>query len=119
VPGAGSRAGIIVSTHGGRQVDGGRGSLDSLPGVVDAVGGAVPVLMDSGVRGGADVLKALALGATAVCLGRPYALALGLAGAAGVSELLANVIAEFDLTPGLCGYPSVADVGPEALVLRA
>jgi len=120
VPGAGSRAGIIVSTHGGRQVDGGgRGSLDSLPGVVDAVGGAVPVLMDSGVRGGADVLKALALGATAVCLGRPYALALGLAGAAGVSELLANVIAEFDLTLGLCGYPSVADVGPEALVLRA
>jgi lactate 2-monooxygenase len=111
--------GIIVSTHGGRQVDGGRGSLDSLPGVVDAVGGAVPVLMDSGVRGGADALKALALGATAVCLGRPYALALGLAGAAGVSELLANVIAEFDLTLGLCGYASIAEVGPEAVVLRA
>jgi isopentenyl diphosphate isomerase/L-lactate dehydrogenase-like FMN-dependent dehydrogenase len=106
--------GIIVSTHGGRQVDGGRGSLDSLPGVVDAVDGAIPVLMDSGIRGGADVLKAVALGAAAVCLGRPYALALGLAGAAGVSELLANVIAEFDLTLGLCGYASVAEVGPEA-----
>jgi len=110
--------GIIVSTHGGRQVDGGRGSLDSLPGVVDAVDGAIPVLMDSGIRGGADVLKAVALGAAAVCLGRPYALALGVAGSAGVSELLSNVIAEFDLTLGLCGYASVADVGPEAVVSR-
>ena len=82
--------------------------------MVDAVDGAIPVLMDSGIRGGADVLKAVALGAAAVCLGRPYALALGLAGAAGVSELLANVIAEFDLTLGLCGYASVAEVGPEA-----
>lgn len=107
--------GIIVSTHGGRQVDGGRGSLDSLPGVVAAVDGAVPVLMDSGIRGGADVLKALALGATAVCLGRPYALGLGLAGRAGVSEVLANVIAEFDLTLGLCGYSSVAEVDRDAL----
>ena len=107
--------GIIVSTHGGRQVDGARGALDSLPDVVEAVGGAVPVLMDSGIRSGADILKAVALGATAACLGRPYALALGVAGAAGVSEVLANVLAEFDLTLGLCGYASVAEVGPEAL----
>ena len=107
--------GIIVSTHGGRQVDGGRGSLDSLPGVVAAVDGAIPVLMDSGIRGGADVLKALALGAAAVCLGRPYALGLGLAGRAGVSEVLANVIAEFDLTLGLCGYASVAEVDRDAV----
>ena len=107
--------GIIVSTHGGRQVDGGRGSLDSLPGVVVAVDGAIPVLMDSGIRGGADVLKALGLGATAVCLGRPYALGLGLAGRAGVSEVLANVIAEFDLTLGLCGYASVAEVDRDAV----
>jgi L-lactate dehydrogenase (cytochrome) len=111
--------GIIVSTHGGRQVDGGRGSLDSLPDAVDAVAGAVPVLMDSGIRGGADVLKALALGATAVCLGRPYALALGLAGRAGVSEVLANVIAEFDLTLGLCGYSSVGQVDRDAVRARA
>ncbi len=111
--------GIIVSTHGGRQVDGGRGSLDSLPGVVDAVDGAVPVLMDSGIRGGADVLKALALGATAVCLGRPYALALGLAGRPASARCWRTCIAEFDLTLGLCGYPSVAEVGPDAVVLRA
>ncbi len=107
--------GIIVSTHGGRQVDGGRGSLDSLPGVVSAVDGAIPVLMDSGIRGGADVLKALAQGAAAVCLGRPYALGLGLAGRDGVSQVLANVIAEFDLTLGLCGYASVAEVDRDAV----
>jgi len=110
--------GLIVSTHGGRQIDGGRGALDSLPGVVDAVSGALPVLLDSGIRGGADMLKALALGATAVCLGRPYALALGLAGRVGVSEVIANVLAEFDLTLGLCGYASVAEVGADVLVRR-
>jgi lactate 2-monooxygenase len=107
--------GLIVSTHGGRQVDGARGSLDSLPEVVAAVGGAVPVLMDSGVRSGADVLKAVALGARAVCVGRPYALALGLAGRRGVDEVLANLIAEFDLTLGLCGYRSVADLASSVL----
>ncbi len=107
--------GIIVSTHGGRQVDGARGSLDSLPGVVDAVAGRLPVLVDSGIRGGADMVKALALGARAVCVGRPYALALGLAGRQGVSELLANLAAEFDLTLGLCGYTSVADLEPSLL----
>jgi isopentenyl diphosphate isomerase/L-lactate dehydrogenase-like FMN-dependent dehydrogenase len=108
--------GIIVSTHGGRQVDGARAALDSLPEVVAAVDGAVPVLMDSGIRGGADIVKAVALGATAVCLGRPYALALGLAGQVGVSEVLANMIAELDLTLGLCGYESLAELGPDALV---
>ncbi|MET0863852.1 MAG: alpha-hydroxy-acid oxidizing protein, partial [Nakamurella sp.] len=111
--------GIIVSTHGGRQVDGGRGSLDSLPGVVAAASGALPVLFDSGIRGGADVLKAIALGAAAVCLGRPYALALGLAGRVGVSEAIGNVLAEFDLTLGLCGCASVAEIGTDALVRRA
>jgi isopentenyl diphosphate isomerase/L-lactate dehydrogenase-like FMN-dependent dehydrogenase len=107
--------GIIVSTHGGRQVDGARGALDSLPPVVDAVGGAVPVLMDSGIRSGADILKAVALGAGAVCVGRPYALALGLAGQRGVDELLANLAAEFDLTLGLCGYASVDELEPSVL----
>lgn len=107
--------GVIVSTHGGRQVDGARGALDSLPEVLAAVGGALPVLMDSGVRGGADVLKAVALGARAVCVGRPYALALGLAGRRGVDELLANLIAEFDPTLGLCGYRSVAELESSVL----
>jgi L-lactate dehydrogenase (cytochrome) len=107
--------GIIVSTHGGRQVDGARGALDGLPSVVDAVASAVPVLMDSGVRGGADILKALALGARAVCIGRPYAVALGLAGRRGVEELLANLAAEFDLTLGLCGYRSVGELEPSVL----
>ena len=107
--------GIIVSTHGGRQVDGARGALDSLPAVIDAVGGAVPVLMDSGIRSGADILKAVALGARAVCVGRPYALALGLAGQRGVDELLANLAAEFDLTLGLCGYASVDELEPSVL----
>ena len=121
MPGAPSRPAPTGSssppTAGGRSTAG-AGRWTACPAWSTRSSGAVPVLMDSGVRGGADVLKALALGATAVCLGRPYALALGLAGAAGVSELLANVIAEFDLTLGLCGYASVAEVGPEAVRRR-
>ncbi len=109
---------IIVSTHGGRQVDGGRAAIDSLPDVVAAVGGKIEVLMDSGVRGGADIIKALALGASAVCLGRPYAYGLGLAGQQGVSEVIANLIAEFDLTLGLCGLIGVEQIGPEVMVRR-
>lgn len=107
--------GLIVSNHGGRQVDGAIGTLDALPAVVAAVGGQVPVLLDSGIRGGADVFKALALGARAVCIGRPYAYALAVAGEAGVRELLANIIAELDLTLGLSGHRSVAELGPESL----
>ena len=76
--------GIIVSNHGGRQVDGAIGSLDALPGVVEEVDGRVPVLFDSGVRSGADAFKALALGAQAVLVGRPWVYGLALGGAAGV-----------------------------------
>jgi lactate 2-monooxygenase len=108
--------GIVVSNHGGRQVDGAVGSLDALPGVVDAVAGRVPVLFDSGIRGGADVFKALALGAAAVCLGRPYAYGLALAGEAGVREVVQNVAADFDLTLGLAGCASVREVTREMLV---
>ncbi|HYH83496.1 MAG TPA: alpha-hydroxy-acid oxidizing protein, partial [Longimicrobium sp.] len=107
--------GIIVSNHGGRQVDGAIATLDALPAIVGAVGGRVPVLMDSGIRGGADVFKALAFGARAVCVGRPYVYALALAGRAGVLELLRNLIAEFELTMGLAGCRSVAEIGPESL----
>ncbi|MBX3735927.1 MAG: lactate 2-monooxygenase [Candidatus Didemnitutus sp.] len=108
--------GIIVSNHGGRQIDGEIASIDALPGIVAAVGGKIPVLFDSGVRGGADVFKALALGARAVCLGRPYVYGLALAGEAGVSEVIANVLAEFDLTMGLAGCRSVGEITPAALV---
>lgn len=110
--------GVIVSTHGGRQVDGARGSLDALPGVVAAIEGRIPVLMDSGVRGGADIVKAIALGATAVCIGRPYAYGLGLAGTQGVSEVLSNLAAELDLTMGLCGYTALDQLGPDVLARR-
>ena len=108
--------GIIVSNHGGRQVDGAIATLDALPGVVQAVDGRVPVLMDSGVRGGADVFKALALGARAVCVGRPYVYGLALAGAAGVSEVIRNLLADFELTMGLSGCRSLAGITPESLV---
>jgi lactate 2-monooxygenase len=107
--------GIVVSNHGGRQVDGAIASLDALPAVVDTVAGRVPVLFDSGVRNGADVLKALALGATAVCIGRPYVYGLAIAGETGVREVLINFVADFDLTLGLSGYTSVAELGPAAL----
>jgi lactate 2-monooxygenase len=107
--------GVIVSNHGGRQVDGAIATLDALPGVVSAVAGRVPVLMDGGVRGGADVFKALALGARAVCLGRPYVYALALAGEAGVRELLGNLATDFELTMGLAGCRSISEIGAEAL----
>ena len=82
----------------------------------DAVGDRVPVLLDSGVRSGADVFKALALGARAVLVGRPYIYALAIAGEAGVRQVLRDLSADFDLTLGLAGYASAAAVGPEALV---
>ena len=108
--------GIVVSNHGGRQVDGAIPTLDALPGVLDAVDGRAPVLLDSGVRGGADAFKALALGATAVLLGRPYVYGLALAGEAGVREVIQNVIGELDLTLGLAGGSATAALGPSALV---
>jgi lactate 2-monooxygenase len=107
--------GLVVSNHGGRQIDGEIASLDALPVVAEAVNGKIPVLFDSGVRGGADVFKALALGATAVCLGRPYVYGLALAGQRGVEEVIGNVLAEFDLTLGLAGCTSVREVTRTAL----
>jgi lactate 2-monooxygenase len=107
--------GIVVSNHGGRQVDGALGSLDALAPVADAVGGELTVLFDSGIRGGADVFKALALGADAVCLGRPYIWGLALDGQAGVETVLKMVLAELDLTMALCGLTRLDQLGPEAL----
>ena len=107
--------GVIVSNHGGRQVDGAIGSLDALPAVVHAVAGRVPVLFDSGIRGGADIFKALALGANAVCIGRPYVYGLAIGGSAGVQEVIQNMIAELDLTLGLAGCSSLAELSPDLL----
>jgi L-lactate dehydrogenase (cytochrome) len=107
--------GVVVSTHGGRQVDRSIASLDALPDVVDAVGDRIPVLFDSGIRSGADVLVAVALGARAVLLGRPYAWGLGVAGEAGVRQVVEDVIGEFDLTLGLTGHTAVGQLSPEVL----
>ncbi len=101
--------GVIVSNHGGRQVDGAVAALDALIEVRDALPGAV-VLMDGGIRSAADVLKAIALGADAVLLGRPYAYALAVGGSRGVEELIQNLMAEIDLSLALAGAHSVRDL---------
>ena len=108
--------GIIVSNHGGRQVDGSMGTLEALPEIVKAVRAQVPVLIDGGIRAGADMFKALALGATAVCIGRPYVYGLTLAGEAGVREVAQNLMADFDLTMGLSGCKNIVEIKPEALI---
>jgi lactate 2-monooxygenase len=108
--------GIVVSNHGGRQVDGSIATMEALPAVIEAVGGRIPVLLDSGVRGGADAFKAIALGARAVLLGRPYVYGLAIAGSSGVREVIQNVRADFELTMALAGCRSVDEIGPEALV---
>ena len=107
--------GIIVSNHGGRQVDGAAGAADALPVIAATVRGRIPILMDSGIRRGADVLKAIALGASAVMIGRPYAFALGAAGEAGVRHVIRNLQADTDLGMGLSGLRSVAEIGPSLL----
>jgi lactate 2-monooxygenase len=107
--------GIVVSNHGGRQVDGAVASLDALAPIAAAVGEQMAVLFDSGIRGGADVLKALALGADAVCLGRPYIWGLALDGQAGVEAVLKTILGEFDLTMALCGLTRPDQLGPDCL----
>jgi lactate 2-monooxygenase len=107
---------VIVSNHGGRQVDGAIATLEALPAVVAAVDGRIPVLLDSGVRGGADVFKALALGARAVLIGRPYVYGLAIAGRTGAREVIENLAADFDLTMGLAGCRAVSEIGPDAVV---
>jgi L-lactate dehydrogenase (cytochrome) len=107
--------GVIVSNHGGRQVDGEIASLEALPAVVEAVGDRLTVLLDSGVRTGSDIVKAVALGAKAVLLGRPYVYGLGLGGEDGVRHVLRSLLAELDLTMALTGSTSLADLGPHVL----
>jgi lactate 2-monooxygenase len=107
--------GIVVSTHGGRQVDGSIAALDAVPGVVAAVGPDVPVLLDSGVRTGSDIAKAVALGARAVLVGRPYVFGLAVAGEAGVGAVVDTLLAELDLTLGLCGVTSPGELSGDNL----
>jgi lactate 2-monooxygenase len=111
--------GIVVSNHGGRQLDGAIPTLDALPQIVGEVAGRVPVLLDSGVRTGSDALKALALGATAVLVGRPYVYGLAIGGEAGAREVLQNLVADFDLALGLAGCASLADGRETTLEYRA
>lgn len=106
---------VQVSNHGGRQVDNAIAALDALPAVVEAAAGRIPVLFDSGVRSGSDVLVALALGASAVAIGRPYVYALALAGEEGVRELLRNTIAELDIALGLTGVRSLSEADASLL----
>lgn len=103
-------AGIVVSNHGGRQLDGVESSVAALPRVIDGVGGAVEVLMDGGIRRGTDVLKALALGARAVLIGRPYLWGLAADGEAGVRRVLELLRAELELAMALSGRPTIASI---------
>ncbi|MET7573890.1 alpha-hydroxy-acid oxidizing protein [Streptomyces sp. NPDC005492] len=106
--------GVYCSNHGGRQANGGLPALDALPAVVEAADG-LPVLFDSGIRSGADIIKALALGATAVGIGRPYAYGLALGGTDGIVHVLRALLAETDLIMAVDGYPRLADLTREAL----
>ena len=96
-------------------MDGAIGSLDALPAAVEAIGGRMPILFDGGVRGGADVLKAVALGARAVLIGRPYAYALGIGGSATLTDFLRGFLADLEITMGLCGLQRPGDANPDLL----
>lgn len=107
--------GVVVSNHGGRQVDGAIASLDALPAIAEAVGHRVEVLFDSGIRTGSDVLKALSLGARAVLLGRPWVYGLAHDGQAGVRHVLRSLLADLEITLGLAGHRTTAELTQDAL----
>ncbi|PHH70069.1 hypothetical protein CDD82_7359 [Ophiocordyceps australis] len=107
--------GIVVSTHGGRQLDGAVASLDMLPDIVQAVGNDLTVMLDSGVRTGADIFKALALGAKGVFVGRPLVYGLGIDGTAGVQAVLAGLLADLDLAMGFSGVQTIQELEPSLL----
>lgn len=109
--------GIIVSNHGGRQVDGAVSTIGALPEIAKEVNGDIPILMDSGIRSGSDIFKAIALGADAVLLGRPYIYALAIAGQQGVQEVIQNYRADFELTMALSGCRSVDEINSDRLQL--
>ncbi|HEY2891842.1 MAG TPA: alpha-hydroxy acid oxidase, partial [Dongiaceae bacterium] len=104
--------GIVVSNHGGRQLDGASASLDALPAIAEAVGGRIPVLLDGGVRRGGDVVKAIALGASACLIARPQLFGLAVAGEAGVARVLDILRRELDRAMGLLGVAKISEIGP-------
>lgn len=108
--------GIIVSNHGGRQLDGVIGSLDALPSIVEAVNKQIPVLIDSGIYRGIDALKALALGADAVCIGRPFVYGLAYDGQNGVEQVMQNLYSEFKVSMGLAGQRTIEGIRSIQLV---
>src|SRR5688572_9860318 len=107
---------IIVSNHGGRQLDGAASSIDALPGIVAAVEGRIPILIDGGIRRGSDVVKALAMGAAACLVGRPQLWGLAVAGEAGVAHMLNIYRQEIDRVMGLCGVTSIAAINQDLLL---
>lgn len=108
--------GIVVSNHGGRQLDGAIATLEALPLIKEAIRDKIPILLDSGIRREADILKALALGASAVLVGRPYAYALAVAGESGVREVIQNLIAETELQLAISGRSTVRDIDSSLVV---
>jgi L-lactate dehydrogenase (cytochrome) len=109
---------VVVSNHGGRQLDGAAASVDALPAIVEAVEGKIPVLIDGGVRRGADVVKVLALGARACLIGRPQLWGLAVAGEAGVAHVLEIYRREIDRVMGLCGISRIADIDRNYITMR-
>lgn len=107
--------GIVVSNHGARNLDTTLSTLEALPGVVDAVGGKIPVLVDGGIRRGTDIFKALALGATAAAIGRPYVYGLTVAGSAGVARVIEILLSELRAAMALCGRPTIASIDRSVL----
>ncbi len=107
--------GIVVSNHGARNLDTTLSTLEALPGVVDAVAGKVPVLVDGGIRRGTDIFKALALGATAAAIGRPYVYGLTVAGSAGVARVVEILLSELRAAMALCGRPTIASIDKSVL----
>ena len=111
--------GVYVSNHGGRAEASGWGALESLPEVVTAVGGKIPILVDSGFRRGTDIFKALAMGANAVCVGRPYIWGLAAFGQSGAEKVLQMLRGELAMVMGQMGAPSLSDIGPQHIGHRS
>lgn len=110
--------GIIVSNHGGRQVGGAISAIDALANISEMTQGRIPLLMDSGIRRGSDIVKALALGASAILLGRPYMYGLAVAGELGVQHVIRNLHADFDLTMALSGKKAVTEIDRSLLIYK-